>query len=146
MKLFAIIFSAILAAAAVIWGVASIRQEHARKAASNLVSINNLARAAKAQDERVSQYTNGVIDPKIDGDSVQSVNRFVEAAGKPLPEGAGLSSIRFNYIYSYVDAIKHARASGDEASMQWAKDTEAALRKAFPDESLLKDLDGGSAN
>ena len=131
MKTFLATFSAILCAAAVIWGVYAWNQSNERDKARHLSILKSLVSSSGYTLRSVSAA--GKINPetsKHDGDIAREFARYLKMS---LPNDANPSSLRSDFLNNYRDAIEQLRGSADPESMKWAAMMRKNLDEYFPE-------------
>jgi len=138
MKLWAIIFTAILAAASVIGGVISWQKTKEREAVERLGRLETLTQIAKLTAERLAQT--GKIEDFAAG-AAETPAQFAALLKEPLPEGARREKLKSDFRYNCRVAIMAAREKGktgaawgeaDKRTLEWADAMERALEAALP--------------
>lgn len=127
MKLFLTIFTAILAAAAVIWGVQAYRASKAADAAQDLRILKLMTESSKM--EMVSAVTYGNFDEhhwvtlNMTPDSARQFERILRTGRVDRTDARSLA---FDFVYNYREVIKIVRVKSPE-NLKWADDLEPLL-------------------
>lgn len=133
MKIFFPTFFAILAAAAVIWGVFIYQQEQEREASTRLSILTNLAEQARLRYDNFSLVKEIRPDSSTNS-SLGTPRDFYEFSKKRLPRDANLTSLKFDFAFRYRQAIALAREKGSYSPeiLAWADQMEKELNQFFP--------------
>jgi hypothetical protein len=134
MKQFFIIFSAILASAAVIIGVLNYREKQEKESQTFLDVLIAYTRLAKQTRDYAA--TAKKIDPErllrnYQDDEIRTFSRYLKGN---LPQGADILGLKFNFINYSRDLVQLARekCEGDNKVLTWAQQIEADLTTYFP--------------
>jgi hypothetical protein len=134
MKQFFIIFSAILASAAVIFGILNYREKQERESQTILDVLIAYTRLAKQTRDYAA--TAKKIDPErllrnYQNDEIRTFSRYLKGN---LPQGADILGLKFNFINYSRDLVQLARekCEGDNKVLTWAQQIEADLTTYFP--------------
>ena len=134
MKQFFIIFSDILASAAVIFGILNYREKQERESQTILDVLIAYTRLAKQTRDYAA--TAKKIDPErllrnYQNDEIRTFSRYLKGN---LPQGAHILGLKFNFINYSRDLVQLARekCEGDNKVLTWAQQIEADLTTYFP--------------
>jgi hypothetical protein len=134
MKHFFIIFSAILASAAVIIGVLNYREKQERESQTILEVLIAYTRSAKQTRDYAT--TAKKINPDVLLRNYQNneIRTFARYLKGDLPQGADILGLKFNFVNYSRDVVQLARekCGGDNKVLTWAQQIEADLNTYFP--------------
>jgi len=138
MKLFFTVFGAILAAAAVIWGVFSYRENQTKNKQATLDSLKQSIRLAEKYNELLL-LQGGEIDPARARHTVILLESFASVIKRDLPDGYSSHGLLTDFIYQYKRAIDYTRQHPERYvfSLNWAEEIEDKLFKLFPNNFAL---------
>lgn len=134
MKLLAIIFGVIVAAAATIWGAAVLIQTRELGPLVNLAATDMQVHQSAATLQLLV-VREGRVDEFTAQNTYEAPRLFARYLAQPLPPGTDIVALKRRFVDNYHDAIALARRDTSEGAAQsaaWADEMERRLNAAFP--------------